>query len=338
LEVVEAGTLYSYLPRYSTDGSPLATFGGDVRIHDSTTLTQLHELPCPTSLDFLPASVGTGPGRDHVWDVAAAERWDADTFTVLTSVSGPLLCDVIVSADGSRAVTVADVQGDGPGGSLLWDTSDGSLVAVIAGQSEGFSTDGSRLFMSNGPSFSIVDSSTGAVVRTITDDAIGSTVSSPDGSRLLRWGTTTKADGTGVDATIYDMQTLTPVATLSADSPDEIVGIEDPVFDDTSGRVAALHASGVTIWDASTGAEIRHIPVEFAVNGHHVAFSPDGAMIAVRNGSHITIFDPSAGVQLADLELGPDMIFSDVVFSADGVSLAAEVAGSVRVWSYVRTD
>ena len=350
LEVVEAGTLTGHVPRYSADGSLLAieSSGGNVLIHDSGTLTQVRELPCPTSIESLPASVGTGPSRDQVWDVAAAERWDADAFTVLTSVSRPLLCDVLVSADGSRAVTNADVQGDkrdAPpyGRSLLWDTSDGSLVAVLPGLLGGFSTDGSRLVMSNGPSFSILDSSTGAVVRTITDDhnsqlagAVG-IVSSPDGSRLLRWGTTTNTDGTGVGATIYDMQTLTPVATVSAGSPDEVVGIEDPVFDDTSGRVAALDASGVTIWDASTGAKIRHISIELAVNGRSVAFSPGGTMIAVRNGSHITIFDSSSGVQLADLDLGAETA-EEVVFGADGVSLAAEGAGFVRVWFYGRTE
>jgi hypothetical protein len=313
-----------------------------VRIYDASTLTQLRELRCPTSLESLPASAGTGPSLDFVWNVAKAERWDAEAFTVLTAVGLPVLCDVTVSTDGTRAVTVADVQrevqGEEPPRSLLWDTFDGSLVAVIPGVSYGFSIDGSTLFMSDGPSFSILDSSTGTVVRTITDEKDG-TVLSPDGSRVLRWRTTIEADRTAVDATIYETQTLTAVATLSAGSPDEAGVIEDPlfedpVFDDTSGRVAALQGSGVTIWDASTGSELQQISVELAVNGRSVAFSPGGAMVAVRNGSHIPIFDSSSGVQLADLGLGADMTVSDLVFSPDGVSVAAELPGSIQVWFY----
>lgn len=338
LDVVDAGTILgAYSARYSPDGSLLAieSFNGTVLIHDSATLTQLRELPCPSSLESLPASVGTGDSRDVVWDVAAAERWDDEALSVFKSPFSERLCDVSVSADGSRAVSEADIQGE-TRRSLLWDTSDGSLLAVIPGRPAGFSTDGSRLAIANGPSLSLLDASIGAVVTTITDDATGM-ASSPDGSRLLRWGRSTNADGTGVDATIYDMQTLTPVATLSGVD-------EDPVFDDTSGRVAALGASGATIWDASTGIELQHVSVEFAVNGHSVALSPGGALIAVRNGSHITIFDSSSGVQLADLDLGADSFLQDVVFSPDGVSLAAEISvvGSeepiVRVWFYGRTD
>jgi hypothetical protein len=336
LDLVEAGTLFGHpWPRYSADSSLLAIEStvGNVLIHDSATLTQLRELPCPTSLEPLPDSAGTAPSPDSVWDVAAAARWDADALTVLTSVSRPQMCGVTLSADGTRAVTDADVQGNVPrdAHSLLWDTSDGSLVAVIPGLLSGFSADGSRVVISNGPSFSIVESSTGAVLSTITDDADG-TVSSPDGSRLLRWGTHTHADGTPVDATIYDMRTLTPIATLSAGSRDDVVGIEDPVFDDTNGRVAALDASGLAIWDASTGAELQHVAIEL-VGGRSVAFFPGGAMIAVRNGSHITIIDSSSGVQLTDLDVGADRV-EEVVFSADGVSLAAGVAAGARIWFY----
>jgi hypothetical protein len=336
MDLVEAGTLFGRpWPRYSADSSLLAIESpdGNVLIHDAATLAHLRELPCPTSIEPLPDSVGTAPASDRVWDVAAAARWDADAFTVLTSVSRPQMCEVTVSADGRRAVTDADVRGIVPrdARSLLWDTSDGSLVAVIPGMLSGFSADGSRLVISNGPSFSIVESSTGTVLDTITDDANG-TVASPDGSRLLRWATDSHADGTQLDATIYDMRTLTPIAKLSAGSPDEVVGIEDPVFDDSNGRVAALTASGLAIWDASTGAQLQHVDIEL-VDGRSVAFFPGGAMIAVRNGSHITIIDSSSGAELADLDLGADRV-EELVFSADGVSLAAGVSAGARVWFY----
>jgi WD40 repeat protein len=270
-----------------------------------------------------------------VWDVEAGAGWDADAFTFLASVSRPLLCDVAVTAGGSRAVTEADVQGDAPryGRSLLWDTSDGSLLAVVPGLLAGFSADGSRMIMSDGPSLSIVESSTGAVVTTITDDPAG-TIASPDGTRLMRVRAANEG-GSGVVATIYDTQTLTPIAMLSA-GDGEMAGFEDPVFDDTNRRLAALDASGVTIWDATTGAELQHLDIELAPNGRSVTFSPGGLMIAVRNGTHLAIFDSSSGVELADLEL--DTQVDEIVFSPDDVRMAAGAAGNVvRVWSYART-
>jgi hypothetical protein len=332
LEVAEVGTLFGSLtPRFSADGSLLAVEStlDEVVIHEAATLTELRRLPCPTSLESIPDSAGTAPSPDYVWDVEAGSAWDADTLTFLASVSRPLLCNVAVTAGGSRAVTEADVQADarfGGGGSLLWDTSDGSLVAVIPGFLAGFTADGSRMIMSDGPSVSVVETSTGAVVTTITDDRSG-TVVSPDGTRLLRVG--------GSGPVVYDTQTLTPIATLSAGASGEITGFEDPVFDDTSRRVAALETSGVTIWDSTTGAQLQRLPVELAPNGRSVTFSPGGLMIAVRNGTHLMILDSSSGVELADLAL--DTILEEMVFSPDDVRVAvAAIEDVVRVWSYAR--
>jgi hypothetical protein len=342
VDFVEAGTLSGLpWPRYSADSSVLAVESSDgtVVIHDAATLSPLSELPCPTSLETLPDSAGTDPDPDWVWDLGAAARWDAATSTVLTSVSYPPMCGVIMSADGRRAVTWADVQDASRDGrslserSLLWDTADGSLVAVIPGLLRGFSADGSRLVMSNGPSFSIVDGTSGAILDMVTDDAVGTAIS-PDGSRLMRWGSDTHPEGAGI-ATIYDTETLTPIARLSTGSQGEVVQIEDPVFDDTSGRIAALDASGLVIWNASTGEQLLHVDIEL-VDGRSVALFPGGAMIAVRNGSRITIIDTSSGAQLADLDVGPDIV-EEVVFSADRASMAAGVTSGARVWSYTST-
>lgn len=354
LEVAEAGTSFDgSSAHYSADGSMLAIMNserGSVLIHDSATLTVLRELPCPTSLERLPASFGTADSRDFVWDVEAASRWDAEAFSVFKSAfSTANLCGVIVSTDGSRALSAADVQGDAPreGRQLLWDTSDGSLVAMVPGLWAGFSDDGSRLVTADSISLSLWDTSTGAVVTTITDfpvadPAVGvsyrtGTVFSPDRNRMLRWGVPTN-DGTGgVVARIYDTQTLTSAATLSARSPGEVLGIEDAVFDDTSGRVATWDAAAVTTWDALTGAELQHVATPPVGT---VGFSPGGDMFALPQDGHITIFDSLSGVQLTDIELEAGIRAGSVVFSADGSSLAADVnveateTYGVRVWLY----
>lgn len=344
-EVVEAGTIVGGPARYIADGSLILVEDGQVLFHDAATLTQVRELPCPTRLETLPESLGTGPSADWVWDVEAAAQWDEEALSVFKPVGVPHtdLCSVTVSADGSRALSSADVEGDVPAGGrrrLLWDTSDGSLVVAIAGAWPVFNADGSRLVTLDGTSLTLWDTSTGAVVTTISDfppDTSGAAIS-PDGTRVLRWGGT-DGGGTVVDATIYDVQTLTSVATLSTGSRRDVLAQQEAVFD-TAGRLATLDAAGVTIWDASTGTELHHVPVELAPEHNSLAISPDGAMIAVSHGDRITIFNSSSGAQLADLALGPDTSSDGVVFSADGSSLAANVEVGppeervVRVWFF----
>ena len=349
VEVVEAGDLPGYpWPRFSPSGSLLAvqSFDSNVLIHDAATLTLLRELPCPTSLEALPESAGTAPSRDYVWDLAAAAQWDDESLSIF-KLPRRDLCGVSMSVDGSRAVTEADLQGDAPryGRSLLWDTSDGSLVARIEGSAI-FAADGATLMVDNGSSISLADGSTGAVLTSTTFDT-SITALSPDGRRMAGWSRSYDADGNALPATIYDTESLTPVATLSTRSPDDVLGFVDFVFDDTNTRVATFDVRGVTIWDASTGAELQRIPIQFdysVYEGHGGAFSSGGAMFAVPQEGHITIFDSSTGAQLADLEVDEWIVPHTVEFSADGSTLiaAVQVEGTdetdIRVWSYAPAD
>ncbi len=322
-------------PRYSADSSLLAieSAEGQVLVHDAASLTELRELPCPTRIEPLPESAGTAPGVDRVWDVDAASRWSSADLTLLMSASREM-CGITVRRDGTRAVADADLDGrfDGEwfGRSSLWDTTDGSLIAVIPGRSNGFTADGSTLIMSDGPSFSVVDASTGSVMDTVADNA-GLAILSPDGSRLLRWGNTLGDIDASAPAKIYDSRTLVPLTTLSVGPPSEVDAIEDPVFDRANRRVAALTGAGATIWDASTGDVLLRIPIDL-VSGRSIYFSSDGAVVAVRNGTHILVFDSTTGTRVIDLDLG-DAIVEELVFSADGRGLAAGITGGARIWN-----
>lgn len=333
-EITDAATLPGHTAaRYSPDGSLLAAElpSDEVRILESGTLAELRTLPCPTALDHLPDSLGTGPAQELVWDGEAAASWDAAALTFLTSPHRPQLCDVMVSPDGATAVTDADVDGGQRqrAVSLVWNIVDGSLARVAPGVLAGFNPDGSLMVMADGPSVSVVETSTGNVISAVTDDAT-TTLLSHDGSLLLRWASTSP----GAFLTIYDVPTLTPITTITVGSPNDVVGIEDPVLDAANGRVAALVGSGVTIWDATTGEELRHVPFDLALHGRSIAFSPDGSVIAVRNGDHLTVLDSWAGAQLADVDMGTGMLIDELLFSPDGVSLATAVAGSIRIWTY----
>lgn len=80
------------------------------------------------------------------------------------------------------------------------------------------------------------------------------------------------------------------------------------------------YTSTVTLWNASSGSEVRILILEQPVSC--MAFSADGTMLAIGTGSDIQVFDVSSGTRLATLSghSGPPKA---IAFAPDGYSLAS---------------
>jgi hypothetical protein len=80
------------------------------------------------------------------------------------------------------------------------------------------------------------------------------------------------------------------------------------------------YTSTVTLWNASSGAEVRILILTESVSC--MAFSADGTMLAIGTGNDIQVYEVSSGIKLATLSghSGPPMA---VAFAPDGFSLAS---------------
>jgi WD40 repeat protein len=80
------------------------------------------------------------------------------------------------------------------------------------------------------------------------------------------------------------------------------------------------YTSTVTLWNASSGAEVRILILDQSVSC--MAFSADGTMLAIGTGNDIQVFEVSSGLPLATLSghSGPPMT---VAFAPDGYSLVS---------------
>jgi WD40 repeat protein len=80
------------------------------------------------------------------------------------------------------------------------------------------------------------------------------------------------------------------------------------------------YTSTVTLWNASSGAEVRILILTQSVTC--MAFSADGTMLALGIGNDIQVYEVSSGILLATLS-GHSNLPTEVAFSPDGYSLVS---------------
>jgi WD40 repeat protein len=97
--------------------------------------------------------------------------------------------------------------------------------------------------------------------------------------------------------------------------------------------IASDYYSGVHVWDAAEGSELRRF-CESDYYCHCLAISPDGRTLAVAHGNlTVRLFDPGSGREIGSLPKDRDRLNS-MVFSNDGTLLATAAGGnSVRIYN-----
>jgi WD40 repeat protein len=236
--------------------------------------------------------------------------WSARTGQALRTLTGiSVVAAVAFSPDSRRvasdsavfdATSGVKVCGLGPSAYDVAFSPDGKLVATADGYDPFV---GVRLY----------DSSTGALLRTLTTDYSNALAFSPDGTLLA----TINLVGGGV--TLWRIATGEKVNVIDASHPGDVA------FSPDGRLLAASDGNAIHLWNPTNGAHVRDLPAANAL-----AFSPDGSVLAgaALNGS-VQFFDPATGDLVRTLT-GVDA--RGLAFSPDGQRiLVGDGHGQVRV-------
>jgi RNA polymerase sigma factor (sigma-70 family) len=257
--------------------------------------------------------------------------WDAATGKRVREMDGPGGSDCLAfSPDGKTLATAA--------GALhvaLFDVASGKevrrfdsppSVAQIA-----FSPDGTRLIAGRSTqTISVWDVATGEEVPPSADSNFRSLVRFVDDDRLL-YG------AMGIPgAVVYDWRTGRPVERSAP------LGVKDRlahgyyVASPDRKLIATSHTGRViTLWDATTGAEVRRLEGH-TDNVGTVAFAPDGATVySLGYDQTVRAWETATGKELRRLALGENKVDGGLRVSPDGRWLAVDFVAPgpvLRVW------
>jgi WD40 repeat protein len=359
---------------FNAEGSTLALAGEGygLRLYDPDTLTMERELECPTT------TVQSPDITSFTWDPQVAATWDTESQTLLTDLmwaNRPVGCQVVFSGDGSRAARgedyrtydkISDLR------TLLWDTTDGTLVGALDGGGPRFSLDGTRIITQ-------VIGTAGVTDRAkVWDTATGQLVSEYDIGQvfappMLSGDRARVLIGGQLRGTVLDARTFDPIADVSF--PEQASTGPGAINHDGT-LIASTNGTTVSVWDVATGTLVQSLAMEspavgeidFSPNGTQIVlaeflaasvwdlttgeevfridddtgsnisptFSPDSRLLAVATiGDQPKFFDTATGEQLNESEstISP---FGYVVFSPDGRTLAVNSGSSVDLWTYTR--
>lgn len=93
------------------------------------------------------------------------------------------------------------------------------------------------------------------------------------------------------------------------------------------------YVSAVTIWDTSTGGEIRTLELSGPANA--LQFSPDGKLLAIAVGNELQVWDPVEGKMLTTLTGHSDMV-TKVAFSPDQKAISTSgLDNQLYLWQVI---
>jgi WD40 repeat protein len=262
-----------------------------------------------------------GPHVVHLWDTATGREVRRIETPHQLAVNR-----LAFSADGHLAAL-------GDSGVCLWEAATGKEVRRLeAPWSPGplshytLTPDGGTLVWmeSDKPSAHVLDVATGRELRWIEalphEQFIGFT---PDGRTLV---TTRDADKTtrgrdmATGAELWHLPTQGSAARMTAFSADGKV------------VVCAEYNGPAHVWDATTGQEMRRIPLPSTPEAHAAALSPDGrTLVEGVHGGRLAWWD-AAGGHLAHTVHAHPWRVDRLAFSPDGKLLASASDGVLRLW------
>jgi WD40 repeat protein/tRNA A-37 threonylcarbamoyl transferase component Bud32 len=202
----------------------------------------------------------------------------------------------------------------------------------------GFSPDGRRLASAGEDNrVQVWDVATGQRLLNLLGhvNSVTGVAFSPDGKRLASVGDISRQEARltrviGIGVKVWDTSNGQDVLTLLADHDlGHTWEVKDVVFSPDGKHLASASADKtVTVWDATTGQEIR------TLRGHSsivqsAAFSPDGKRLASGSRDEVKVWDAATGQEILALK---GHAYQGVAFSPDGRRLASGSGDEVKVW------
>ena len=258
-----------------------------------------------------------------LWDVATGRE-----LRTLTGQGKPV-SSVAFSRDGRMIASgITDIK--------LWDVATGRELRTLKAHAShvAFSPDGRMLASaSENNTVKLWDIETGQEVRTLVGhkEGVTSVAFSPNGRTLASGGRDSTIKVWDV-ATGRELRTLEGHAGTVYSVAFSADGLTLASGNQGSKANPNTFAGTVTLWDISTGREIR------VLAGHtgfvfSVAFSPDGHMLASGGADAVKLWDVATGREIRTLtnQVG---LFAAVAFSPDGHTLASSGSqlNSLKLW------
>lgn len=207
---------------------------------------------------------------------------------------------------------------------IVWEPVSGRLVRTVELEEDhdvsGVSPD-QRWLAVSGPHKDrgvtlLVEVETGSIVRRLSknEDMIVRVVFSPDQKRLV---TVSQRN----EAIVWNLENGNRLYTWTDPSVLEVAYSAD-------GHLVATGEEGVTLWDPTTGKEVRRLPVRERVRGG-LAFSPDGRWLAVAN-SHIELWEAGTGKPGRIITPGSEP--GQITYTPDSRYLASAHRDGIHLW------
>ena len=273
-------------------------------------------LAVPSLVFFPDSKTLLSAGSDN-----AIHFWDVDTGRLLNTVSIPGAHGAVLSPNGQLIAVVDSSRG------ILWNISTGESTILAINRADsivGFSPNSRTIASYNSnpdPSVSIWDVETGALIQTV--EGYGP-LYSPDSKRLVT---------TGNVARVWDIDTGALLHTLGGRSGSHICTAYSP---DGKRILTNRFESGIHIWDADTGGQIKTLQAQISVAiRENPAYHPDGKTISNVSKNHVTIWDAATGDMIKTLKIENDSWY---YLPPDGKNLVQSGPNTLAIWDAATGD
>lgn len=321
---------------FSPDGKIVASgsYDGTLKLWDEANGKVVRTIK--VNMDLPQAVVFSPNGRTIVWcGDNYIKLWDAASGRELRTLNG--LNAVAFSPDGQRIVSGGDLNT-----LMLWNAVSGKKIKTLSHngfvRAVAFSPDGLNLVSGSSDStIKLWGTSSGKVLRILSghNNTIRAVTLSPDGRSIVTGGGGGYSNGAPLK--FWDAERGQELHTIRG----RLAGVDAVAFSPNNQLfVSGSDDSTLTLWNATSGKELRRLSGDSSAGVNAVAFSPDDQTIVSGGGSGganlndftLKLWDVASGKKLRIFS-GHSEAVRSVAFSPDGQRIASGSEDkTIKLW------